>query len=163
MKILQPATHWTARMTLRSLLLAVCGTVLLAKANAAEAPTELEQKPARTIRFADDVPAVQAQPPAAPADQVDAFLARKVVIDVEGMPLGEFARALSKLGGIPVNLDREALNDIGNDGKSPISLSVAGMTAHAVLRHTLRQVDPLLRLNKSTKRGKRCQAAIVWG
>ena len=146
----------TLIVALAGLLLTFGGLAVCAHADELADPAQPERKAGgNVVRFS--AAAAQVAPAAkegngcsvqqaAPAgkDAVGAFLSRKVVIAVDGMKMGEFAKALSDLGGIQIVMDRTALEAINIGDDTLVTANFSGTTLRAALRHVLRQIDPTL-------------------
>jgi hypothetical protein len=62
-------------------------------------------------------------------------------LDFSEAPLQEVARYLTDAHGIPILLDRRALDDVGLGGDTPVTISLQGVSLRHALRIVLRELD----------------------
>jgi hypothetical protein len=86
------------------------------------------------------VPVVPAAQSAARA-KIEQSLDGIANLDFSETPLQEVARYLTDAHGIPILLDRRALDDVGLGGDTPVTISLQGVSLRHALRIVLRELD----------------------
>ncbi len=118
---------------------------------AAKAAPDLEkQRPAaaQIIRFLDPPPAAADKAPHQDLTEgaYQELLSRKVEVDVQQIPLGDFVLKLAKVTGRPVRFDEKALDELGIGSDTPVSLKATGITLRSALKRMMHQIEPQMAL-----------------
>ena len=150
MKVMKLAVFWNLLVAIGMLLGGASGDV---QADEPPAPVRDEKKPRRAVIRLIDAGAAQKPADACCAralgpphlEAINALLARKVLIDVDDMKLGDFVKALSDVGGIQVVLDRQALEVLNVTEASLVNFSARDLTLGSALTLVLHGFDPMLR------------------
>ena len=78
---------------------------------------------------------------AAAKEAVERALQRKVSLQYDAAPLDGIARQVADLAGVPVQIDRKALEDLGIGTDAPVSFRVSNVSLRSALNLMLRNLD----------------------
>lgn len=97
----------------------------------------------RLSRESDGGPAARVSLPVRPDAEIALLdaLQKPVSLDLENVPLSDLPSMLQDKMNVPAIIDRRALDDVGVDLQTPVSLTVQQMSFGRALRHLLRPLE----------------------
>jgi hypothetical protein len=87
-------------------------------------------------------PAIQFGPvQAVPPEAIARALEQPTNLEFIEQPLSEVVEYIGSTAKIPILMDRKALDDVGVEGKTPITATLKGLKLRSALNHILRQLE----------------------
>ncbi|HBO43714.1 MAG TPA: hypothetical protein DD670_07235 [Planctomycetaceae bacterium] len=96
-----------------------------------------DDKPAPFVEIVERAPSPDKSKLENPEDRIGRALESRVRVKMDGVTLAEFARELGERLGIPVVLNRRALQEYDIDGDLPLSFATPNMRVRTMLRQLL--------------------------